>query len=313
LVLVAVVAATVRDDFEDFRRIHHKYYTSDIEAAYRFRVFSENVERAAQLTANSPSATFGITKFMDLTPTEFADQYLMKNISRDDLPSAPLAKVRPMALPSSFDWNNKGGVVTPVKNQEQCGSCWAFSATETIESVWARAGHPLAQLSPQQIVDCDTTDSGCNGGWPYNAYQYIISAGGQDSAVSYPYVGYDQTCEFKIGGVVAKLTGWNYVTQSQNENVIQQYVYQNSPVSVCVDASTWQFYTGGVVTAASCGVNIDHCVQVTGWGVQGGVTAWNVRNSWGTGWGNNGYLWVQFGQDACAIAQVVTVPVVQKA
>jgi len=312
LALIALVAAdSVRDQFEAFRRTYHKIYTSDAESGYRFRVFQDNIKIAQDLSRREPTAQFGVTQFMDLTPSEFAAQYLMKNITREMLPRAPVAPtLTPMAVPSTFDWNNKAGVLTPVKNQEQCGSCWAFSATETIESVWALAGHPLAVLAPQQIVDCDTLDYGCNGGWPYNAYKYVISAGGLDTEASYPYVAYDETCAFKPADVVAKLTGWNYVTQTQSESQMQQWVYQQSPVSICVDAETWQYYQGGVVTANTCGTSIDHCVQITGWAPQSGATAWNVRNSWGTGWGNNGYIWVQYGQDACAIAQVVTVPVV---
>jgi len=311
LALVAVSAAIVTSDkFEEFRRIHHKYYTSDSETGYRFRVFQENVKRAEELQRKDSMAQFGVTKFMDLTPQEFAAQYLMPNLTMNH-PRAPVVETLPLrAVPANFDWNNKAGVVTAVKNQEQCGSCWAFSATETIESRWAVAGHTLPVLAPQQIVDCDTIDQGCNGGWPYDAYQYVISAGGQDTEASYPYAGIDQTCQFKPADVAAKLSSWEYVTRTQSETQIQQYVLSNSPVSVCVDAETWQYYTGGVVTAASCGTSIDHCVQVTGWSVQSGATAWNVRNSWGTSWGNNGYLYVQFGTNACAIAEVVTVPIV---
>jgi len=214
-----------------------------------------------------------------------------------------------VALPSSFDWNNKAGVVSQVYNQEQCGSCWAFSATETIESVWALAGNSLVSLSEQQIVDCDSTDDGCNGGWPYDAYQYIESAGGQEPLADYPYTAEDGTCAFNGGEVVAKISSWQYVTQSEDENAMQQFVYSNSPISVCVDAEVWQTYTGGVV-GSDCGDSIDHCVQITGWSSQAGVAAWNVRNSWGSDWGNNGYIYVQMGGDNCAIAQVVTVPIV---
>jgi len=313
LVILAIIAfvTAFTEEFERFRLAHHKYYSSDAEAGYRFRVFQDNMERAQELSARDPSAQFGVTRFMDLTPEEFRAQYLMNNLNMTH-PTAPVVDtISPRAVPSTFDWNNKAGIVTPVKNQEQCGSCWAFSATETIESTWAVANRNLPILGPQQIVDCDTVDQGCNGGWPYDAYQYVISAGGQDTEVAYPYVGYDQTCAFVPSAVAAKLKSWKYVTQSQSETQIQQYVFSNSPVSVCVDAEVWQYYTGGVVTAASCGTSIDHCVQITGWSVQSGVTAWNVRNSWGTTWGNNGYIYVQYGSNACAIAEVVTVPIPQ--
>jgi len=256
---------------------------------------------------NGGTAVHGVTKFSDLTTQEFKDQYLMK-VERTYV-KAPVANITYQQLPATFDWNNKGGVVTPVKNQGQCGSCWDFSATETIESVWAQAGNGLQVLSEQQTVDCDTTDQGCNGGWPYDAYQYVISAGGVESESSYPYTAEDGTCAFNAANVVAKISSWQYVTQSQDEAAMQQFLYSNSPISICVDASTWSSYNGGVITTSSgCGDSLDHCVQATGWSQQSGMTVWNVRNSWGTDWGNSGYIWVQLGSDVCGIAEVVTSP-----
>lgn len=203
-------------------------------------------------------------------------------------------------------------MVTPVKDQGQCGSCWDFSATETMESVWAIAGNKLTQLSEQQTLDCDSTDYGCDGGWPYNAYAYIISAGGVETEADYPYEAVGGTCNFQSNEVAAKFSSWKYVIQDKDETKMQTYVYENSPVSVCVDAEIWQTYTSGVITQASdCGTSIDHCVQVTGWQQMDGMAVWNVRNSWNTDWGVNGYIYVQIGSDNCAIAEVVTVPVVQ--
>jgi len=161
-------------------------------------------------------------------------------------------------------------------------------------------------------LDCDQSDSGCNGGWPYNAYQYIINAGGIETESAYPYTAQDGNCAFNPSSIECKVQSWKYVIQNKDENAMQNFVFTNSPVSVCVDASSWQFYTGGVITQSSgCGNSIDHCVQVTGWSVQQGINAWNVRNSWGTSWGVNGYLYVQIGYDVCSIAEVVTVPCVQ--
>jgi C1A family cysteine protease len=126
-----------------------------------------------------------VNQFADLTADEFRARFLM-----DPTLFAASASQRhahcnvidyshvDTALPASYDWRNNGSVVTPVKNQEQCGSCWAFSTTENIESVWAIAGNGLVELAPQQIVDCDTTDDGCNGGNPPTAYEYVIKAGG---------------------------------------------------------------------------------------------------------------------------------------
>jgi cathepsin F len=259
---------------------------------------------------------FGVTPFSDLTPKEFRQQYLMSKKLK--MPKAPLVDVpkKMPNIPTSYDWRNVTPLcVTPVKNQQQCGSCWAFSATETIESVWARANHTLAVLAPQQIVDCDKYDSGCDGGWPYNAYKYVIQAGGLESEKDYPYKAVDQKCDFKKADVVAKLTNWKYVNQqpSGENTTMLNYVYTTSPVSICVDASTWQYYTSGVLT--TCGDSIDHCVQITGFTEMLdkkrniNVPVWIIRNSWGTSWGVEGYIFVERGKNLCELATVVTVPV----
>jgi len=309
LALIAFASAVdFRAEWDKFKTKYGKLYAS-AEENVRFNIFKQNFIKAKRMSARDPHATYGVTKFSDLTSEEFKSIYLM-NVTRPFV-AAPTAKVTPVPnLPTSFDWSSKGAV-TPVKNQGQCGSCWDFSATETIESVCYLAGYPLTALSEQQIVDCDTTDSGCNGGWPYNAYQYVISAGGLETESDYPYTAKDGTCNFDSSKVECKVQSWKYVTQSQDENAMQNFLYTNSPLSVCVDAEIWQSYTGGVITPSSnCGDSIDHCVQVTGWSVQQGINAWNVRNSWGTDWGEGGYIYVQIGSDVCAIAEVVTVPCV---
>jgi len=274
-----------------------------------FSVFKQSLRRIEQKSARDDKTTWGVTKFSDLTPAEFKAIYLM-NVTAPAAPTRSFPKSN-VKLPTSFDWSSKGAV-TPVKDQGQCGSCWDFSATETIESVCFLAGYGLQTLSEQQILDCDTTDGGCNGGWPYNAYAYIISAGGIETESDYPYTAQDGSCQFNSADIACKVASWSYVTQSQDENAIQNFVYTNSPVSVCVDAETWQDYSGGVITPSSgCGNSIDHCVQITGWSVQSGVNAWNVRNSWGSDWGMSGFIYVQIGSDVCSIAEVVTAPCVQ--
>jgi len=312
LAFLAIASATsARQQWDLFKSKFARLYASQEEESYRFTVFKQNLQIAKQMNhLPGQTAQYGVTKFSDLTTSEFKALHLM-NVTRDNLAGNMAGRVRSVELPSSFDWKSKGAV-TPVKDQGQCGSCWDFSATETIESVCFLAGYGLQTLSEQQILDCDTTDGGCNGGWPYNAYQYVISAGGIESESKYPYTAQDGSCQFNPSYIACKVTSWKYVTQSKDENQMQNFLYTNSPMSVCVDASSWQFYNGGVITTSSgCGTDIDHCVQVTGWSVQSGVNAWTVRNSWGTDWGVSGFLYVQIGGDVCAIAEVVTVPCVQ--
>jgi len=294
--------------FVEFQHKFNKTYSNQ-EYGKRFLIFKENLEKAEIRTARAHGkTTFGMTKFSDLTDLEFKNMYLMPKFTANDFPKAPLAKIKnkgSVKLPGDFDWNSKGAI-TPVYDQGQCGSCWAFSATETIESYWFLAGNTLTQLSMQQIVDCDTTDQGCNGGWTYDAYQYVQSAGGLEPLSDYPYTAQDGSCAFNQQEVLAQITGWQYVTQSQDENAMQTWMTNSGPISICVDASSWSSYTGGVYMAADCTTNLDHCVQATGYSNQQGTQAWNVRNSWGADWGVNGYIYLQFGADTCGLAQVPT-------
>jgi len=290
--------------FDAFREKFGKTYATADELETRFNIFLENLIVIQKLNAKNDGATYGITQFADLTKEEFTNQYLMK--TPPPLNSGPVSKFNvSVDVPATFNWvGHNPPVVTPVYNQGQCGSCWAFSATENIESRWALAGHPLVSLAMQQIVDCDTSDYGCSGGWPYNAYKYVISAGGMDPLADYPYVAVNEACRFQPSEVVAKISSWEYVTTNQNEEQMRSYLVAKGPLSVCVDASNWSFYTGGIFPASSCSTSIDHCVQATGFDVTNGY--WIIRNSWGTSWGLQGFMQLQYGQNACAVAQVVT-------
>jgi hypothetical protein len=308
------VALATKEQFLEFQRQYNKVYYSVEEFNKRYQIFEDNLLIAQELARlNNYSATFGVTKFSDLTRDEFRSKYLMKKFPGKDapkLPTLPPFEIRPRGPdPNNYDWNS-AGVITPVYNQGECGSCWAFSATETIESYFALGGGQLTQLSMEQIVDCDTNgqDEGCNGGFPSGAYQYVESVGGLDSLANYPYVaegGNAENCQFPDGNIVADVTSYNSV---DGESGLYAQVSTNGPVSVCVDASSWQYYTGGILT--QCGNNVDHCVQLTGYqnyNAQDGSSAWNVRNSWGTDWGNSGYILIATGQDLCSIGDYATI------
>jgi C1A family cysteine protease len=313
LALAVAVAVAISDEelqFRDFIKKYEKTYNG-AQYEHRLQVFKDNLVRAAEWQKKMPTAQFGVTQFMDLTPEEFTKFYKIANFTEKvkDLGRPVLPRQNLNAtLPGGFDWRNEG-VVTGVYNQGQCGSCWAFSTAENIESMWARAGRGLTNLAMQQLVDCDRNDDGCGGGLPARAYAYIMSAGGIDSYNSYPYVGYNEPCRFNPGNVAARISSWGYITQSDNENYMQQWTYANGPPSICVDATSWQYYGGGVI-GASCGTAIDHCVQLTGWTSVSGYNVWTVRNSWGTGWGYGGYCYVQMGINACAIGEFVSSSVI---
>jgi len=308
-------ALTAEEEFENFTAKFSKTYTTD-ERHAKLAVFKENLDLIKVLNQREGNTIYGVTKFMDLSPSEFRAQYLM--------PAGSIKRRRPgpyidfgtenLQVPEAFDWRSKNAV-TPTKNQGQCGSCWAFSATEAIESQWFLAGNPLTSLAPQQIVDCDKVDQGCNGGDTPTAYQYVINAGGMEPETAYPYVGEDETCAFKSSSVVANIKGWTYITKNKNETEMVQKLYALGPLSICVDAASWQFYVGGVVEHL-CYNDLDHCVLITGYNdkydwLDRKIPVWVIRNSWGADWGYDGYLYVERNEDLCGVADEVTIPLVK--
>jgi cysteine peptidase B len=330
IILLAIIAVALavrldnellsRRKFEDFKTKYNKVYENPAEEAKRFQIFKQSLIRAEKSQRLNPKATFGTTKFSDLTSEEFAAAFLMPNL-KEKLPVYAKPAVKNFSEPSkpnargcspdptNYDWNNCG-VVTPVYNQGQCGSCWAFSATETIESYFALGGGALTGLSMEQIVDCDTAgeDQGCNGGFPTGAYQYVESAGGLDTLSTYPYTageGESGSCQFNQQNVGATVSAYQSI-DGETGLYQQTSTASGGPVSVCVDASSWQDYSGGVLS--TCGEDVDHCVQLTGYANYGQTGSyWIVRNSWGTDWGQSGYIWVAIGQNLCDIGSYATV------
>jgi len=320
--VIAVSAKNWHSEFHSYVKGFNKNYASVDEYKTRLNNYMANIVEAQKLNLANPKARFGPTKFSDLSKEEFAHLYLTakvpsknemppaKNFSLPSRPHDVFASGRLQAPdPNNYDWGS-AGVITPVYNQGQCGSCWAFSATETIESYFALEGGQLTQLSMEQIVDCDTAgqDQGCGGGFPTGAYQYVQSAGGIDAYANYPYSaggGTASSCSFPQGSVVTNVANYNSISGEAGE-YSQLSSNSGGPVSICVDASSWQNYQGGVLT--SCTNNVDHCVQLTGYYNYGTSNAyWNVRNSWGADWGQNGYIWIAIGQDLCAIGDYATV------
>jgi C1A family cysteine protease len=301
------VFANLESEFAKWADNNQKVYTPE-EYQRRLAVFTTNVDLIQQLNENAgEGASFALNKFADLTPQEFSAYYLGYVPSTQDMEELELSAE---AVPDTFDWISKGKT-TPVKNQEQCGSCWAFSATENIESVWMIAkdltSADFKPLAPQQIVDCDKRDGGCNGGNPPTAYEYIIEAGGQDTEASYPYHAVNQACQFKPADVESKITSYKTIS---TEDAMKTATATVAPLSICVDAAQWQFYSSGVMTPSQCGTSLDHCVQVVGYDTAANPPYWNVRNSWGTDWGLSGYIRLEYGHDTCGLTKETTTAVV---
>merc|ERR1711973_213420 len=193
---------------------------------------------------------------------------------------------------SSVDWRQKNAV-TPVKNQGNCGSCWAFSTTGSVEGAAAIASGQLISLSEQQLVDCSKAEhhGGCNGGLMDYGFQYIEDNHGITTEQDYAYTARDGTCNGeKAAHHVVTVTDYKDVPRN-NPDQLQQAVSQG-PVSIAIEAdkSVFQLYKEGVFSDSGCGTNLDHGVLVVGYGTDAGQDYWIVKNSWGATWGEQGYI-----------------------
>jgi len=318
-VVVAVASAAEDSTPQAFARWavkHNKRYASEEEAQLRFANWQATIARIEEQRVQYPQTRWALNHLSDLSPAEFRAKYLNLNPKKlaASMPSIPVAP-RPAVIdpPAHFDWRDKKAV-TYVKDQEQCGSCWAFSVVETIESFWFLRNNTLPSLSPQQIVSCDQMDEGCDGGMTDTAFQYVAEYGLM-SEKDFPYRAVDGNCKYDQSKVVAKVKNVTYAIPTcndtckhQDEVLLKQMLVNNGPLSILVDATDdWQNYDGGpfMGLCSSRFDELDHAVQLVGYY---GNSTWYVRNSWGSGWGQSGYIELSMGWNACGLADWVTMP-----
>jgi C1A family cysteine protease len=293
---------------------YDKVYTEE-ETVIRFEKFKHNLDvinsNNRRVTRARKGAMFALNQFSDLTREEFSQNYLLRPFKPTPESERQYFAKPNVAAPASFDWRDKSKV-TAIKNQRQCGSCWAFSVTENIESVWMIAkgltNHTMPPLAPQQIVDCDKADGGCNGGDTPTAYKYVMACGGLETEKDYPYVARNEPCHFDKAKEYAHISGWKYAASKGDEKTMVDNTYALAPLSICVDAQNWQHYSSGIMTAHQCAIRVrlDHCVQIIGYDTAHNPPFWMVRNSWGESWGEHGLIFLQYGQNTCGLSDEVT-------
>ncbi|MBA0555971.1 hypothetical protein Golob_026114 [Gossypium lobatum] len=306
--------------FTLFKSKYGKTYASQEEHDYRLGVFKANLRRAKRHQLLDPSAVHGVTKFSDLTPSEFRRQYL--GLKPLKLPAdAQKAPILPTDnLPDDFDWRDHGAV-TGVKDQGSCGSCWSFSATGALEGAHYLATGELVSLSEQQLVDCDhecdpqqygACDSGCNGGLMTSAFEYTLKVGGLEREKDYPYTGNDRgPCKFDKTKIAASVSNFSVI--SVDEDQIAANLVKHGPLAVGINAVFMQTYMGGVSCPYICFRTLDHGVLLVGYGAAGyspirfkDKPFWIIKNSWGANWGEDGYYKICRGRNVCGVDSMVS-------
>jgi len=306
--LAVANAAVFKEDeyqllFTRFMSQYNKKYTHDT-FFYRYTVFKANMDKIYLANKQKHTYTLGMNEMGDMTHAEFKATKMGYNkidrsYARSKNAEGPHTHLK--AVPATVDWRSKNAV-TPIKNQQQCGSCWAFSTTGSVEGAAAIASGKLVSLSEQQLVDCSQAqgNQGCEGGLMDQAFQYIISNNGITTEANYGYTAMDGTCNSTAAAQVATtISGYTDVTSGDQNSLIAAVAI--GPVSVAIEAdqACFQFYSSGILNDPSCGTNLDHGVLAVGYDNNQGY--WIVKNSWGTSWGMDGYVLIAQNIDECGI------------
>ncbi|XP_068479999.1 pro-cathepsin H-like isoform X2 [Phaseolus vulgaris] len=277
-----------------------KTYRNEEEMKQRYDIFSQNLRFIRSINKKRLSYTLAVNHFADWTWEEFKRHRLgaAQNCSATHKGNHKLTDA---VLPPTKDWREEK-IVSLVKDQGSCGSCWTFSTTGALEAAYAQAHGKSISLSEQQLVDCagDFNNFGCNGGLPSQAFEYIKYNGGLETEEAYPYTGKDGVCKFSAENVgIQVLDSVNITLGAEDE--LKHAVAFVRPVSVAFQVvSGFRFYEKGVYTSDSCGstpLDVNHAVLAVGYGVENGVPYWLIKNSWGANWGDSGYFKMELGKN----------------
>ncbi|KAK2715041.1 procathepsin L-like [Artemia franciscana] len=310
------------DEWHLFKATHKKEYPSQLEEKFRMKIYLENKHKVAKhnilYEKGEKSYQVAMNKFGDLLHHEFRSimngyQHKKQNSSRAESTFTFMEPAN-VEVPESVDWREKGAI-TPVKDQGQCGSCWAFSSTGALEGQTFRKTGKLISLSEQNLIDCSGKygNEGCNGGLMDQAFQYIKDNKGIDTENTYPYEAEDDVCRYNPRNRGAVDRGFVDIPSGE-EDKLKAAVATVGPVSVAIDASheSFQFYSKGVYYEPSCDSDdLDHGVLVVGYGSDNGKDYWLVKNSWSEHWGDEGYIKIARNRkNHCGVATAASYPLV---
>jgi len=303
-----------------WKELHGKRYL-DAEEHVRRATWEDNLklvqEHNLKADLGEHSYWLNMNKFADMTNAEFVktmNGYDMSMKGQREQHRHEFVRNPNVNLPDTVDWRTQG-YVTEVKDQGQCGSCWAFSTTGSLEGQHFKQTGKLVSLSEQNLVDCSGSygNQGCNGGLMDQAFEYIKDNKGVDTETSYPYEAVDDKCRFTTANVGATDTGFTDI-KSKDESALQEAVATVGPISVAIDAShaSFQLYHHGIYNEIFCSqIRLDHGVLAVGYGNDSGKDYWLVKNSWGEGWGDSGYIkMTRNKRNQCGIATAASYPLV---
>ncbi len=301
-------------EYQRYLKSYHKNYTNSSDFWSHYYTFSSNLDRITKHNQGNYSWKMGINNFTDMTTSEYKRFYLGTRPPKSS-PSYSVFKPHSSgSVPDAIDWRS-AGVVTNVKDQQQCGSCWAFSAVGAVEGAHAKKTGNLVSLSEQNLVDCAQNFGcdGCEGGWMNAAMEYVHYNGGLDDEQDYPYTAQDGTCHYEKNESMATVKSVVNITQGSDDALLQA-VATVGPVSVAIDAEyDFQMYSSGIYTSTQCDPDsLDHGVLVVGYGVSPeGKKYYIIKNSWGNSWGMDGYIyWDRDVPNMCGIAEAASFPIV---
>ena len=319
----------LQERFEKFKETFQKKYKDEDEEYIRLKNFEKNFEKAVRLNAElrelGHDEVHGVTKFSDMTEDEFS-RYQGLEASGDDDDPLELEVLEEnlfggdLELKGSFNWKDEGKL-TAVKDQGACGSCWAFAAVETIEAARAIHGEDLTEYSPQQLVSCSKSNHGCAGGNSRRALEYVKWSGISKES-DYPYTsggsGEVAKCRDDIDRTHVHHLDWKYATFpclklrtcTEQSAALAKALKQFGPIIICVDASNWGSYTGGIMDHSSCSSKPSqstHTLQIVGYDADADTPYWIARNSWNENWGEGGYIRLKMGGNVCGFANRPTV------
>lgn len=310
--LGAVASATLMQkldyDFMRFVSAHNKMYGTVEEFDLRKSLYAEVDAFVQEANSKDSSYRAAHNKFSDWTQQEKDNLLGLKNMPVTLMDDEVVEAEAPINT-TTKNWCDEGAC-TPVKDQGSCGSCWAFSSIEAIESAWKIAGNDLVVMSEQELVDCSssTGNEGCNGGWYFWSYDWLKTNKTMKEA-DYPYTARDGSCQYNADKGITNVPSYGQ-TKNTGDNLAR---LAQQPVNVAVAAGNNVFmnYSSGIITVDDgCPTSIDHAIVAVGWGSENGVQYYIVRNSWGTGWGEGGFVRIQTstGRGVCGINQYVFYP-----